>query len=807
MLSVSPLRRILHINLLALTFQFALMSQWSAHFTDSLTLSPVAWRGTLDKFRCDPIRGLLLYDTNPKSIANYACVKGGVLLSEQLTWHGKIRVDYTPTRDNSARLLLYCYRAEDDGSFDYVALTLDNQSYLRLSEVNVRESSMGKLSIRNINKILEYDYFDEMRTEGGSVDFVIQYDPTAEHHWNMWVRHDDRDPYKFVGNAGDTPPASRSRYSSFSILFGCKYSKTRAHHTSIEFLDIYPSLVSLDQFVDNSKVILAQDFYEEFKQIDNQTLEVRCSHEPDLSTATVSVSPSWGHLTTYTMGNTIRIRSDKPILEGVYALSLRGVQTSSGAQVGDALYEIKIGYDQPLPPPSKKNVGLIFSEFMVNPLSGGAEYIELHNFSQQAINAQSYSVGIWRQGGISSWHRLSDKLCLIPPGQYHAFTISKEAVLASNSAPRDSLTESSSLPQLVNKGFTIELLSRADSIVVESFHYTPHLLGKQQNQCGVALERYISPTGDRTKDFWGPALAQVHYATPGQRNSILAYGDPTLPFPVRRLCITEIMARPTVDGSEYIELFNPTDSIIDTRHFGLVIVQSGHPSKSYPLPAHPAGGIPPRGYVALTPSTHPLERLYGSHPDSLLLYPKMPQLPDNGCAIRLVSLATSDIIEEVYYDINTFPKSLQKVRGVAQERIIPDQNPQDLRNWTAAQEWANYGTPGLQNSVYGLSVSPDEKQNLPRQRIRMPLRHLARIVLQELSNRQTKCSATLYTIAGCPLASYNHSETVRLCQTIVQHQSLATILPPTVSIKSILVIELHHPDQRGAQHLVSIITN
>ena len=34
--------------------------------------------------------------------------------------------------------------------------------------------------------------------------------------------------------------------------------------------------------------------------------------------------------------------------------------------------------------PVKKNVGLIFSEFMVNPLSGGAEYIELHNFRLQS---------------------------------------------------------------------------------------------------------------------------------------------------------------------------------------------------------------------------------------------------------------------------------------------------------------------------------------------------------------------------------------------------------------------------------------
>jgi len=36
------------------------VGQWQAHFADSVSLSSYVWQGTLDKFRCDPIRGLQL---------------------------------------------------------------------------------------------------------------------------------------------------------------------------------------------------------------------------------------------------------------------------------------------------------------------------------------------------------------------------------------------------------------------------------------------------------------------------------------------------------------------------------------------------------------------------------------------------------------------------------------------------------------------------------------------------------------------------------------------------------------------------
>ena len=109
------LRWIWFALILGLLSILPVMGQWQAHFADSVSLSPSVWQGTLDKFRCDPIRGLQLNDSKASGTTNYAYIKADVSLSKQMTWHGKVQLDYTPTKDNKVKLLLYCYEALTDG--------------------------------------------------------------------------------------------------------------------------------------------------------------------------------------------------------------------------------------------------------------------------------------------------------------------------------------------------------------------------------------------------------------------------------------------------------------------------------------------------------------------------------------------------------------------------------------------------------------------------------------------------------------------------------------------------------------------
>ena len=202
------LRWIWFVLVLSLLSRWPVVGQWQAHFADSVALSPAVWQGTLDKFRCHTSRGLQLYDDKARGITNYAYIKTNVPLSKQMTWHGKVRLDYTPSTVSNVKLPLYCYEALDDGTSNYVVLKMEDNQCLRLAECRLILQKNGRVNTSLTSEILTYDYFNEMRQEGGVIDFVLQYNPTAERRWSLWVRHRDSDPYKFVGSAGSTTPLS-----------------------------------------------------------------------------------------------------------------------------------------------------------------------------------------------------------------------------------------------------------------------------------------------------------------------------------------------------------------------------------------------------------------------------------------------------------------------------------------------------------------------------------------------------------------------------------------------------------------------
>ena len=60
--------------ILGLLSTLPVVGQWQAHFADSVSLAPSVWQGTLDKFRCNPTRGLQLNDSKASGTTNYAYI-------------------------------------------------------------------------------------------------------------------------------------------------------------------------------------------------------------------------------------------------------------------------------------------------------------------------------------------------------------------------------------------------------------------------------------------------------------------------------------------------------------------------------------------------------------------------------------------------------------------------------------------------------------------------------------------------------------------------------------------------------------
>lgn len=807
MLAKSPFRHAITLLglLLFLLNNNGGLAQWQGNFTDSITLSEPPWRGTTQRFAFDRTRGLCLHDTTPARVGNYATLSITTPVYPQMSWQGQISIDFPPTSANCVQLLLYCHEEKADGTYRYIALDLSNDKELSLIDTRIAVDKW-KISTLWREKILSVPYFSEMHANGGTVDFIVSYDATAEARWSLWVRHQSSQPYTYIGSAGSTQAISTKHTG---LTLACRYSKSHATGVALHHLNISPTLPSPEI----TNTIDAKEFFSSLAIPDVHTIELQCASPPDISQARFTLTPS-NNITPTVIDQVIRLSLSNPLQVKKYILTVEGVRTAAGQVVSgvDIPFEVEDTGESDVDPQQVP----LFSEFMAAPISGASEYIELYNPHKEAIDASLYAVGILRNGRVARWYPLSDHPCLIPAGCYQAFTTSIKGITDFYPAPVERLTVSPSLPVLANEGFTIQLALKADSTLIEQYRYDKALLGHGlQSKRGIALERKIAADGSAT-DHWAAALESAHYATPGAANSISTHNpispDPTDSIdsptsPIDTLHITEIMARPTVEGSEYIELFNPTGHPIATEQYAFIVVQSGHPSTAVPLPSHPSGGLPAGCYLALTPSTTPLERLHHAAADSLLLYPSMPKLPNSDFALRLVRRADNSVIEEVYYSTSTFRKEITKQEGVAQERINPYSRPQDLSNWSSALEAVHYGTPGRQNSIFSLSSDDivGASGEIKRGKLISPYL-LAHLTLQALQDSKVSARSEVYSASGALMAQYDQTATAAYCSAIVHHNSTAELQPRSSGTQMLLVVYLSYPNRKPI-HLVSLLTN
>lgn len=169
-------------------------------------------------------------------------------------------------------------------------------------------------------------------------------------------------------------------------------------------------------------------------------------------------------------------------------------------------------------------------------------------------------------------------------------------------------------------------------------------------------------------------------------------------IPTAALLINEILFDPKGDGSDYVEIYNPSDSILDLGSTWIVnFDEQGQPDKAYI--------IAPEGYtlfpgelVAITESPEQLTQQYKSHwKASLLKINTLPTFPnDKGHCGLLNNLGA--VIDKFSYDDNMHSPVVDDKDGISLEKIIPEALSSQRDKWTSAAESAGFGTPGLPNS-------------------------------------------------------------------------------------------------------------
>lgn len=188
------------------------------------------------------------------------------------------------------------------------------------------------------------------------------------------------------------------------------------------------------------------------------------------------------------------------------------------------------------------------------------------------------------------------------------------------------------------------------------------------------------------KDLAGNSILTKEYdfLVPG----IISEGD---------LIINEVLFNPYPDGSDYVEIVNLSEKIIDLSQVKLATRTNTFELSGEVLISNKF--LRPKEYILVTEDTLNIQQNYfTSKPSVFCQIKSLPSFSDD--AGRVVLTSNSLIVDDFAYNEDMHFELLASVEGVSLERINPMQETNRNSNWQSAAQNIGFGTPGLQNSVF-----------------------------------------------------------------------------------------------------------
>lgn len=166
------------------------------------------------------------------------------------------------------------------------------------------------------------------------------------------------------------------------------------------------------------------------------------------------------------------------------------------------------------------------------------------------------------------------------------------------------------------------------------------------------------------------------------------------------LAINELLFNPYSGGSDFVELYNRSDKVIDLKDLWISNTNDdGSVKDSYQI-TNISRLILPQEYCAFSTDIADLYNHYTiEHSENLYKVAKMPSMPDDKGTIIITGRAF-DTIDIVSYNKSQHYKLLSSQDGVSLERINYDVPASDLSNWHSAAQDAGFATPGYVNSQF-----------------------------------------------------------------------------------------------------------
>lgn len=167
------------------------------------------------------------------------------------------------------------------------------------------------------------------------------------------------------------------------------------------------------------------------------------------------------------------------------------------------------------------------------------------------------------------------------------------------------------------------------------------------------------------------------------------------------LVINEILSDPVSGGSDYVEIYNISEKLIDAKDLVFANYDNDTIYNFKSVPDHFM--LFPGEYLVFTEDSAQVKQQYPAHVPGRFVEMDLPTWNNDSGTVYL--LHAGNIIDRVSYSSDWHFKLLDSKEGKSLERIEPYGPSNSSSNWHTAAEAIGFGTPGDRNSQYYPAIS------------------------------------------------------------------------------------------------------
>jgi hypothetical protein len=170
------------------------------------------------------------------------------------------------------------------------------------------------------------------------------------------------------------------------------------------------------------------------------------------------------------------------------------------------------------------------------------------------------------------------------------------------------------------------------------------------------------------------------------------------------LVINEILFNPKSNGTDYVEIYNRSNKIIDLKQMYIANRNSTGVISSIKQLSADNYLLFPQDFMVITEDPVIVKRDFiTQNMDAFVTVSSMPSFNDDEGDVIILN-AQGNITDELKYDEKWHFKLIDNREGVALERIDYNAGTQNEANWHSAATSVGYGTPTYKNSQYRLDL-------------------------------------------------------------------------------------------------------